>query len=165
MKTKIISLLLLAFIYSSSNAQRNCAQPIMIEAMEGTHPGYKDLVMKHRSDLNSATTSTITNKPLLKTTSVLIPVIFHFVIDSSSFKALGGISGIDYRVKSQMTVINNDFNGSNVDNVKVPSVWSSLYANIGIRFGLAKIAPDGSSSIGYTIKIVPDGSSFDATNG
>lgn len=165
MKTKIISLLLLAFIYSSSNAQRNCAQPIMIEAMEATHPGYKDLVMKHRSDLNSATTSTITNKSLLKTTSVLIPVIFHFVIDSSSFKALGGISGIDYRVKSQMTVINNDFNGSNVDNVKVPSVWSSLYANIGIRFGLAKIAPDGSSSIGYTIKIVPDGSSFDATNG
>lgn len=165
MKNKIVFLLLLALISVRTMAQRNCAQQIMLDAMEAKHPGYKELVKMHRNEYKSTKTTNATNKSLLKTTSVFIPVVFHFVIDSSSFKALGGLSGIEYRVNSQMTVINNDFNGSNADNVKVPAVWSSLYANVGIRFGLAKIAPDGSSAIGYTIKIVPDGTSFDANDG
>ena len=165
MKNKLLTFLLLAFISWKSIAQRNCAQQLMLEAMEAKNPGYKELVMKHRSEFKSNPTTTSTNKSLLKTTSVFIPVIFHFVIDSSSFKALGGISGIEYRVNSQMKVINEDYNGNNADRIKVPAVWSSLYANVGISFGLAKKAPDGSSAIGYTIKIVPDGTSFDAYDG
>ncbi|GAA4320736.1 zinc metalloprotease [Flaviaesturariibacter amylovorans] len=44
----------------------------------------------------------------------------------------------DAQIASQITVLNEDFNNTNADGTKTPAEWSSLRANYGIRFVLAK---------------------------
>ena len=61
----------------------------------------------------------------------------------------------DAQVESQIDVLNADFNASNADRSNIPSVWSGLSADTGVRFRLATRAPDGNAHGGIT----SDGSS------
>ncbi|MCC6186638.1 MAG: T9SS type A sorting domain-containing protein [Chitinophagaceae bacterium] len=164
-------LLLLMLSHSTINAQRNCGQEIMLQAIETKHAGAREQIKAARAKLyNSNSTiqesiSAPSGKYFKTTATPLIPVVFHFLLDSNTFKQLGNISGIEARLNSQMKVLNNDFNGLNADKIKVPSVWTSLYANVGIEFALAQIDPAGNSTIGYTLTIVPNASSFDVSDG
>jgi hypothetical protein len=167
MKANFFVLIILIILGSPAFAQRNCGQAIMIQVLEAKHPGATELIAKSRVESIAVNASNPTSsRTLFKTTAsaAFIPVVFHLVIDSNTFKQLGGEVGIMARINSQMKVINDDFNGANIDKVKIPSVWASLYANVGIEFGLARIAPDGGPTLGYTIKIVPDGKSFDVSD-
>lgn len=167
MKTKLFLLAVFVFLNINANAQRNCGQNIMLQHLEKQHPGSIELMQQERNRIQEiAKKHPKTNSAFLKTTTAaFIPVVFHFVIDSAQFKLLKGIAGIEQRIHSQMKVINDDFNGNNTDKIKVPSVWTTLFANVGIEFGLARISPTGAPTPGYEIKIVPNGTSFGVYDG
>ena len=96
-----------------------------------------------------------------------IPVVFHIVVTQTMLNRMGGTAGIAQRVDSQMRVLNRDFNGKNADSTLIPSVFKPLYANVGARFGLAKLNPSNQSTPGYEIRVLGAGvdSTFDADAG
>lgn len=167
MKTKLFLLALFNMLLLNAQGQRNCGQTILLNHLEARFPGALEQIDQERERIKKAAiTGSKSNSIYFKTTApAFIPVVFHLVIDSAQFKQLKGIPGIEQRINSQMKVINDDFNGNNADKVKVPSVWTSLFANVGLQFGLARIAPSGASTPGYEIKIVPDGTKYDALDG
>jgi len=141
----------------------------MLQHLEEIHPGSMQQIAAERKNVFENALSqpnSIGGSATAKTTaSILIPVVFHFVLDSNAFNSIGGIAGIEDRINSQLTVINNDFNANNADQSKIPTVWKPLFANVGIKFGLAKTSPTGSASVGYDLRIVPNGTKYDITNG
>lgn len=150
-------------------AQRNCGQVLMLQHLEEQHPGSMKQIAAERKNVLEKALSNTNKTPSIATTkttnSILIPVVFHFVIDSNAFNSIGGIAGIENRINSQLTVINNDFNAQNADQSKIPTVWKPLFANVGIQFGLATTSPTGNASVGYDLRIVPNGTRYDITNG
>ncbi len=90
-----------------------------------------------------------------KTTTVsAVPIIFHIIIDSAQFNAIGGTAGIINRCDSQIAVLNRDYNLQNPDSGSIPSLWKPLWGNVGIHFGLARVDPSGNCSPGYEVKII-----------
>ncbi len=97
-----------------------------------------------------------------RTTAVsAVPIIFHILVDSAQFNLLGGTAGIIQRCDSQIAVLNRDYNRQNPDSTKIPSSWKSLYGNVGIHFGLARIDPSGNCSPGYEVKIISGSTTTD----
>lgn len=170
MKTKILALIFACILGKEVSAQRNCGYQLMLNYFESQHPGSTQQIeeehaksLQQLSNYNTATQYNTTSKTTAD--SILIPVVFHIVVDSSQYKLLGEIAGIEDRINSQMRVINEDFNARNADQTKIPAVWKPLFANIGISFGLAHINPLGAYSKGYELKIVTTGKSFLADDG
>src|SRR3972149_8279464 len=56
----------------------------------------------------------------------------------------------DEQIKSQIDVLNKDFNELNPDASEVPSVWQNLVANTRIKFIIATKDPNGNKTSGIT---------------
>lgn len=167
-KIAFMTFMLLASTHMAQ-AQRNCGHQVMMEHLEAVNPGAAEQIRQlHERELARAQDA-MSGQLLPVTTrtsaSVLIPVVFHIVLDTNQFIELGGAAGIEERINTQMKVINDDFNAGNADQVKIPSVWASLFANTGVGFGLAHVAPGGGYTPGYDVRIVPVGTSFTADDG
>lgn len=83
--------------------------------------------------------------------TVTVPVVFHVVLTNAQLNTIGGEQGLVSRIDSQIAVLNRDFNAQNPDNIAIPGGFKALYGNVGISFGLAHTAPDGSATPGYEI--------------
>jgi hypothetical protein len=167
MKANLITLVFTLFCCIPAFAQRNCGQQAMFRHLESLHPGTLQQIeaLKENAFLRLSESKAM-DKTLLKTTEeIIIPVVFHIVLDSSQVGTLGGIDGIESRINTQMKVINDDFNGRNADKSKVPSVWAPLFADMAVSFGLAHVSPSGTYTPGYDIRYAAKGTSFDAENG
>lgn len=153
-------------------SQRNCGWDIRLNNLESQHKGIKKQIINDKLQ-NIAYINQIQNKnnPLAKSqfkttvVDVKIPIVFHIVIDSSTYSIIGGQNGIERRIKSQLKVINESFKALNSDSVRIPTIWQSLFANTGIEFGLATKDPDGNITKGYTLTFVPYGTNFNANDG
>lgn len=66
---------------------------------------------------------------------IRIPVVFHVVYSESISES--NIS--DEKIKSQITALNETFQGRNIDLNKVPSSYANLVADVGLEFYLAGI--------------------------
>lgn len=75
-----------------------------------------------------------------------IPVVVHVVYKTSS----QNIS--DAQINSQIAVLNKDFQKLNSDVTKVPSVWTSLVADVQVNFCLATKNPTGGNTTGIVRK-------------
>ncbi len=95
------------------------------------------------------------------TTVSAVPIIFHILVDSAQFNALGGTAGIIKRCDSQIAVLNRDYNMQNPDSGKIPSNWKALWGNVGVHFGLARVDPSGNCSPGYEVKIISGSTTTD----
>ena len=105
------------------------------------------------------------NSGALERTSATIspvPIIFHIVVDSAQYNALGGMNGIGIRCDSQIAVLNRDYNRENPDSGDIPSSWKPLYGKPGIQFGLARTDPNGNCTPGYEVMIIPGSTTYDA---
>jgi len=107
-------------------------------SLQGIADNYKQ---QHGRDAAERTTSTVSP----------IPVVFHIIVSSAQLALMGGYTGVQQRVNSQMEVLNQDFNRQNSDSTLIPSGWKPLYANVGIQFGLAHTAPNGYGTPGYEV--------------
>lgn len=73
-----------------------------------------------------------------------IPVVVHVLYKEEEHN-------ISYeQIKSQIEVLNRDFNAENEDRSKIPAVWRDLSVASGIRFHLADKDPDGNFTNGVT---------------
>lgn len=75
---------------------------------------------------------------------IYIPVVVHVVYSNPVYN----IS--DEKIKSQIQVLNEDFNLRNGDRHLIPPEFKSLAANIGIEFRLATVDPTGKPTNGVT---------------
>ncbi len=96
---------------------------------------------------NSSTVSLIT-----------IPVVVHVVYHSDA----ENIS--DAQIKSQIEVLNADFEKRNGDTTEIPSYYRSLAANCGFRFGLALQDTNGQATTGV-IRRYTEVTSFSINDG
>lgn len=149
-------------------AQRKCGADIVHRTLIAKDPSWeqkmKDQVAALQSDADNYLAE-LNSGNLSKTTATsAIPVIFHIVVDSNQFNAMGGTAGIIKRVDSQIVVLERDFNKKNLDSTLIPTGWKSLFGNPGIHFGLARLDPNGHCTPGYEIKIVPIPAGFSNMN-
>ncbi len=140
-KCGLLSALLCTLFFTTARAQTpKCGVPALGERF--TNKEY----LLYRDTLRQTTSA-------FKTTAsnevYTIPVVFHVVLTASQLNQLGGETGLQRYVDSQMAVINRDFTASNTDTATVPAAFKSLIGNAGIRFALAHTAPDGSATPGY----------------
>jgi hypothetical protein len=139
-------------------AQRQCGAEMVKAAMIAHYPGAAQQIEDHRNSRQAVADNykrQATAKGAARTTlSSAVPVIFHILVNSSQYAAMGGAAGIISRVDSQIEVLNRDYNKGNSDSTLIPSGWKHLYASSGIHFGLAHTDPIGHGSPGYEIKII-----------
>jgi hypothetical protein len=145
-----------------------CGLDKMKAAMIAKDPTWADRFAAQKASLQGIAENYIARKQqegiAERTTATVsaVPIIFHIVVDSAQFNLLGGTAGIMVRCDSQIAVLNRDYNRENTDSTKIPSSWKSLYGTPGIKFGLARIDPNGDCSPGYEIKIISGNSTTDA---
>jgi hypothetical protein len=77
---------------------------------------------------------------------IIIPVVVHVVYNT----AAQNIS--DAQVRSQIAVLNEDYQKLNADNTKTPGIYAGLVANVGVQFVLAQRDPSGAATTGIVHK-------------
>jgi hypothetical protein len=80
----------------------------------------------------------------MRTRVVSIPVVFHVVHNT----ATQNIS--EAQIDSQITVLNQDFRGTNPDVAQVPAVWQGLVGDARLEFHRATVDPNGNTTNGVT---------------
>lgn len=130
---------------SSAIAQQKCGTQILANRITQQHPEFQQQLEKVRAGLTTIVA------PQKTTAQNPIPVVFHIVLTPQQQAAIGGISGIQKRIEAQMKVLNQDFNATNTDRNLIPNSFQPLMGNANMSFALARTAPDGTETPGYTI--------------
>lgn len=166
MKPILLLLLTLLILGTPVHAQEavRCGQNIVNQQLQNSDPGFANWmrVQKEQNALRIQAAAQISSSLMRTTATAPIPVIFHIVVDTNQYILLGGNAGIAERVRSQLEVLNQDYNGLNPDKIKTPSVWVPVFGDLGVRFASAHVDPSGNYTPGYEVKIVPNGTSFSA---
>ena len=79
-------------------------------------------------------------------TTLTIPVVVHIVHNGEPIGT--GLNISDAQVLSQMTVLNNDFNRLNADQMNTPSLFQPVAGSFDVQFVLAKQDPNGIATNG-----------------
>ncbi|SHM15025.1 M43 family zinc metalloprotease [Hymenobacter psychrotolerans] len=81
---------------------------------------------------------------ILASPDVTVPVVVHIIHQ-------GGSSNItEAQVNDAIRILNEDYSKTNRDTADVIAAFQPLYANVGFRFRLAKLDPDGNCTTGIT---------------
>ncbi len=114
----------------TSVSQRDCG------SMEALQQQLQDdpQLLNRMNEIEKFTQRTIQNGIQLRLVNgvIEIPCVVNVLYKTST----ENIS--DAQIQSQIAVLNEDFNLTNADNVLVPSTFSALKANVGVRFVLEK---------------------------
>jgi hypothetical protein len=79
-------------------------------------------------------------------TTITIPVVVHIIHNGEPIGT--GLNISDAQVLSQMTVLNNDFNRLNADQMNTPSLFQPVAGSFDAQFVLAKQDPNGIATSG-----------------
>lgn len=156
---RLILILFAALFSHTSEAQRKCGFESVRASLISKDPTWAERLEFQRASLQGIADNyhRRAQSSAKKTTAAYpIPVIFHFILTDSVYLVLGGASGIQQRVDSQVAVMNRDFNRENPDSTLIPTGWKHLYASAGIRFGSAHTTPSGFGTPGYEIRMIPN---------
>lgn len=146
MKKVLLTLLTLWFSLNASVAQyQRCGTMEQHEEMMSNDAQYAE---NHRQIENMIQQRMNIDKSWRTTGIVTIPVVFHVLYNQNN--ATQNISTA--RINAQMTVLNQDFSGTNTDVVNVPSVFQPFVANTQIQFCLAVRDPNGNTTDGIIRK-------------
>ncbi|MEW7280286.1 GEVED domain-containing protein [Aquimarina sp. 2201CG1-2-11] len=86
-----------------------------------------------------------------------IPIVFHIVHG-------GGAENVtDSQIQEAVELINEDFNGQDLDRESVVPAFKNLYADVGFKFVLARLDPNGNPTDGITRNL--DKANTNQTNG
>ena len=147
--------------------RRLCGMELEKATLIAKDPSWTQRLDAQRNSLQGIADDYIKNKSFYaaqKTTfsGDTVPVIFHIIVNSWQFAAMGGYTGITQRCDSQIAILNRDFNRENADSVLIPSGWKHYYGNTGIHFGLAHTSPLGWGTPGYEIRIITEAGFYDS---
>ena len=154
---KFLPCLFLLLCCTGLLAQKDCRQDDYQHAIIKLHPllqhqyqqieSFSSLRSSWLSGLRSDTISVpAAPPPAVVPEQITIPVVVHILWNSSA----QNISNT--QVLSQITVLNQDFNALNADRSKIPFYFSSLSADCGIHFVLARMDPQGHATSGIVRK-------------
>lgn len=112
-------------------SQRKCGTQEVLDRQLKEDPSLK----KRMDDIETFTNNVIAKglSQRLVNGVITIPVVVHVVYKT----AAQNIS--DAQVKSQIDVLNEDYNNTNQDRTLVPSAFTSVQGNIGVKFVLDRI--------------------------
>jgi hypothetical protein len=146
-KVSYAFLLLFLFNGLTIHAQTKCGFDRVISNVIQSTPAFADSIAHIRAGHN------LPARAANKTTSddVIIPVVFHIVLNTAQLNTIGNEAGIIRRIDSQLAVVNRDFKALNTDISAIPEGFKKLRGGTNISFGLAHTAPDGSATSGYQI--------------
>ena len=137
---RIILSIIICFIFSKNMlAQRKCG------SMEKMNK-YLSKNVKQKINRDIIENKILEEDISINTQSMSIPVVFHVLYNTPT----QNIS--DAQIESQLVVMNNDFNRTNLDAFQVPSYFDSIVASMQINFCLAKRTPDNNPSTGIIRK-------------
>ncbi len=85
--------------------------------------------------------------------TVLIPVVFHVVLNQNQFGEILDTIGLRDRINSQLLALNEDFNNNNTDLSNVPAGFQSLIGNASIEFQLARRDAQGKAKLGIVYRM------------
>lgn len=86
---------------------------------------------------------------------ILIPVVFHIVLNPTQIASLGGDAGIIARINSQLETINEDFGGTNSGLTTLPAAFQPIVGKANISFALAKRDVNGKAKLGIVYVTKP----------
>jgi Pregnancy-associated plasma protein-A len=136
------SSIILAFsiIFSQPvSAQRNCGSAVDMSYIRINSPSIYQNILDFNRQVQTYKNASSTRGP---DDILLIPVVVHVVYNTSA-------QNISYeKIQSQIDVLNEDFNRTNLDASNTPSAFQAVAANPKIRFKLACVGPTGATTIG-----------------
>jgi Pregnancy-associated plasma protein-A/Secretion system C-terminal sorting domain len=144
-------ILLFACLYFPSNGQMQCRSaeyrdallihtPWVAERITNIELFTKNYIRDRNISVNGNAAQAQSPGPIV--ISVVVHVLYHNAAENIS----------DDQIRSQLEVLNNDYNRLNADTVKTPSIFKPFAGNAGIRFELAKVDPSGFTSSGIVRK-------------
>ena len=113
-------------------ANRSCATQQVVEAQMAADPGYRSRL----AALNEFTRRMIATGELSRVTAgktIEIPVVVHVIYANNQ----ENISNA--QIQSQIDVLNEDFNLKNADSRQIPNIFTSVKADVGLKFVLADV--------------------------
>jgi hypothetical protein len=160
---------LCSFTYSQAQDQISTTVTdgfdLMMKRAAQANPNFMQDLRQLHADIHAKTEMLLQPNNAYKTTAVKeVPIVFHVLLTQPQIDQLGGTVGIEARIKSQVEVLNQDFNAANPDNTKIPAAFKPLYGNANIKFMLAHKDPKGQYSAGYEI-IVSSKNGYDIQGG
>jgi len=78
--------------------------------------------------------------------TIVIPVVVHLLFYSSVNEIT------DEKIQSQISILNRDFNLTDLSSLNIPAVFMQVAGRANIRFELAKVDPNGRATTGITRK-------------
>ncbi|HYF31756.1 MAG TPA: zinc metalloprotease [Chitinophagaceae bacterium] len=117
-----------ASIENEEQHQRSCAADEVVNLQLQADPS----LGLRMSQLESFTKKLIENGAVLRGGTIEIPVVVHVLYNTTE----ENIS--DAQIQSQIDVLNEDFNLRNADRSQVPSIFTGVTANVGVRFVLSQ---------------------------
>ncbi|MCX8490093.1 MAG: choice-of-anchor J domain-containing protein, partial [Cyclobacteriaceae bacterium] len=94
-------------------------------------------------------------------TTLTIPVVIHIIHNGEPIGT--GLNISDAQIASQMTVLNNDFNRLNADQINTPSLFQPVAGSFDVQFVLAKQDPNGIATNGI-VRVQGSKTSWTSTN-
>ncbi len=120
--------------------RRQCGAMQVYERLAEMDPGFRT----RQVEIESHVSRSILFGEAMRVGTFKIPVAVHVVYNDPSENVS------DAQIKSQITVLNRDYNAKNPDRNKTPTVWQGLVAGVGITFALATKDPAGKATNGIT---------------
>ena len=140
----IAFLFLLVIANSRVIAQRNCGSVYSQAYVNSLSPSVKMKLENFNKQLKEEEQKTNLNKAsatssINENDYILIPVVVHVVWNNANQNLT------DAQICSQISVLNQDFNRSNLDAANTPQEFQFAASNSRIQFYLATIDPNGQS--------------------
>jgi hypothetical protein len=133
----------------TANSQRICGTTEYTQQLLKADPSLKQVfknIEKQIISFDGNLHSNIAKRDTISNEVIYIPVVVHVLYKGSA----ENIS--DAQIKSQIDVLNNDFNGLNSDRINTPAAFKSLAGEARIRFCLAQVDPNGKKTSGIDRK-------------
>ncbi len=129
---------------------QHCGNDAYMHQLSVKDPALYNNILKFQQQLHTHTQSMRT--ATLPDTIIRIPVVVH-VIHNNAGGVVGGANNpniSDAQVRSQIAVLNKDYQHKNADSVNTRAIFKAVAANCKFEFCLAEVGPDGKSTTGIT---------------
>ena len=123
--------------------QRNCGSHLNLIELQQTDPAQFQRFMELESRIQKVLNKPVALRSLQQSETIFIPVVVHIVHTNPQIVT-------DAQVRSQIEVLNEDFNRENADKIDTPLWFASAAGNANIRFVLATRDPFGNPTNGIT---------------
>jgi hypothetical protein len=146
MRVCFFCLIFLVLLPLSTYAQERCGTVEYEKKLERQNPkrtedGFERWMAQHLNQLLKNS-----QRAERTQTTLTIPVVVHIVHNGEPIGT--GLNISDAQVLSQMTVLNNDFNRLNADQMNTPSLFQPVAGSFDVQFVLAKQDPNGIATNG-----------------